>query len=383
MKLTVVLSGGAMGDDPYDPASWSGSSLNLINALDARGALAGAYGISLPKWQFALQAAPRFSPDREVWRRRVYRSRSFRQALTSVWARRAAHEAQGDVILQLGAYADGPSVYAGRGVPVLTYQDGSAAAYDENPYVPEALRRETALQAEALAFEKQVAQGAARVLTTSDWLKGHMIRSFDLGADHVATVGCGTARPVTATPGDHDYTRPVLLFVGVTWAQKGGPALLEAFAKVRHAFPEAQLHIVGPREQPPGTDAPGVTWHGFLRRDNEAEAATLTGLFRSSSLFVLPSRNEAFGIAPIEAMSNGLPAVVTGEWALAENVRDGIDGAHVPIDNPVALAGTLTRLLGNPKKLAEMGRAAASTPARQSWDDVVSNILAVAEEALA
>lgn len=379
--LTAVLSGGAMGDDPFDPRTWSGTSLHLLEALKRAGALDEAFGLSLPKWQFALLAISKFSPDREVWRRRTYRSRAYRSVMTWTLKQAVARRVPAKAVLQLGAYVDGPAAYPG--VPVLTYQDGAASTYDDSPYVPAALRNDKKLRAEAIAFEREVARGAAKVLTTSQWLADRMTADYGLEPGHAVNVGCGVAAEVTCRPEDHDYASKELLFIGVEFDRKGGPELLDAFAAVRESHPEARLHLVGPKTAPTGSDAPGVEWHGFLDRKVPDEAARFDELMRRASLFVLPSRYEPFGLAPIEAMANGVPAVVTGEWALAENIRDGIDGAHVPMGDKAALARTLSELLGQPDRLRAMGEAAADTPARQSWDDVAARIQEQARQALA
>ena len=87
-KIETFISGGAMGSDPWDARSWSGSSRALLQALDRRGALGETFGLDMSKARFASLALPRFSPDREVWRRRVYRSTAYRDALTKQLSRR-------------------------------------------------------------------------------------------------------------------------------------------------------------------------------------------------------------------------------------------------------------------------------------------------------
>ena len=378
--ITLVLSGGGMGHDPRDPLSWSGSALRLTEALERRGVLADAYGVRLSAPHAAMLAAPRFSPSREAWRRRLLRSRAYRAALTRVLAREAARRPRACVVLQLGAYADGPRIFGALapGVPVLTYQDGSAAAYAASPYAAAA---PTASE-EAFAFERAVAHGATRVLTTSRWLAQQMTDAYALPHGHAQSVGLGVARRVRCSPADRDYAAPRLLFVGVEFDRKGGPVLLEAFSRVRAARPDAELHLVGPRARPPGGAAPGVVWHGYLDAAVPEEAARFDALLRDCALFVLPSRYEPFGLAPLEAMANGLPAVVTDAWALAENVRDGVDGARVPPDAPGALAEVLLALLNDPKRLRTMGEAAARSPALTGWDTVAERIARAAGAAL-
>ena len=100
--------------------------------------------------------------------------------------------------------------------------------------------------------------------------------------------------------------------------------MLRAFKNVRDRLPDAQLHIVGPNGlQIPPELTVGVQYHGFLRKWDAHDVATLDRLFRESSLFVMPSRYEPFGIAPLEAMIHQLPCVVTNDWGLKETVLRG------------------------------------------------------------
>lgn len=163
-----------------------------------------------------------------------------------------------------------------------------------------------------------------------------------------------------------------MLFIGRDFERKGGLELVEAFAAVRRHLPDAVLHVVGPADPPvPQALRAGVVLHGPLEKGSEA----LTGLMRRSSLLVLPSRYEPFGIAPLEGMAWSIPAVVTGRWALKECVEPGVTGAWVDPHDPEGLAVALVDLLADPARLALMGHAArASVGDRFTWSAVVARM---------
>ena len=155
--------------------------------------------------------------------------------------------------------------------------------------------------------------------------------------------------------------------------RKGGLQLLEAFSIVRQTIPTAELHIVGPStlENLP----PGVIFHGHLSKADPAQSAKLEVLFRTSTLFVLPSLYEPFGIAPLEAMLYGLPAIVTNAWALRECVTPGVNGELVEKGDAQDLASKITLLLSDPDRLAVMGRQARETVlTRYTWSAVANRI---------
>src|SRR5262249_3917700 len=129
---------------------------------------------------------------------------------------------------------------------------------------------------------------------------------------------------------DKTYDTKQILFIGIDFSRKGGPLLLKAFQQVLARHRNARLHIVGPRDLRVPTElANGIVCHGYLNKSLPAEAAKLNELFRISSLFVMPSLYEPFGVAPLEAMVHQIPAVVTRGWALEEIVSPGVTGEHV------------------------------------------------------
>lgn len=380
VKIIGFISGGLMGSDPWDASSFSGSSKALFEALDAEGALVRAFGVEMSRAEFFAKAAPRFHPDREVWRRRVYQSRDYRDALTAELRRKRRADDRGAVILQLGAYADGPSVYRGI-APVVTYQDSLAAEYWTSPFVPPTLRRDEKLKREHWEFEIAVAKGAARVLTQSEHTRRSYIKNYLIAPEKVENVGIGfNAAPPSSLP-NKDYARPEILFIGKEFRRKGGELLAPAFAKVRAAHPEAILHVVGPPNRPADLpEAPGVVFHGFLSRSDAAQKETFYGLLARAAVIVLPSRYEPTGLSTLEGMSWGAPAIVTNDWAFPENVVHGETGWLLPALTAEALGDAILEALSDKERLARMSAAAfAAVPERFSWKGVAEHIIAACE----
>jgi glycosyltransferase involved in cell wall biosynthesis len=118
-----------------------------------------------------------------------------------------------------------------------------------------------------------------------------------------------------------------------------------------------------------------VIFHGHLSKADPAQSAKLEVLFRTSTLFVLPSLYEPFGIAPLEAMLYGLPAIVTNAWALRECVTPGLNGDLAEKGNPEDLATKITQLLSNPDRLATMGQQARELVlTRYTWPTIANRI---------
>jgi glycosyltransferase involved in cell wall biosynthesis len=126
----------------------------------------------------------------------------------------------------------------------------------------------------------------------------------------------------------------------------------------------------------------GVQWHGFLRKEIPAENERLQVLFKRCSVFVLPSLYEPYGISVSEAMLYGLPAIITGDWGVAEKVEPGVSGFHVRPGHEDDIAAALDDLLGNPAKAAAMGLAARTRALdRFTWPNVIQRMRAAIEAA--
>jgi glycosyltransferase involved in cell wall biosynthesis len=145
-----------------------------------------------------------------------------------------------------------------------------------------------------------------------------------------------------------------ILFAGSVGVRKGVPDLLLAFDKLA---PGTELHLAGPIENGMSDliarhDRPGLIVHGPL------PFARLKELYRSSTVFCLPSIEEGFAQVLLQAMASGLPVVTTDVAGGAELVIAGENGLIVPVDDPDALAGALSDMVADPDRTWEMGRQA-------------------------
>ncbi len=368
--LTAIL-GGSIGSDPYAPNTWSGTARMLFSAMTSAGMLERAVGVDLPRFEKYVLLAKNFTRNRTVWSRHFYFDPAYRQALT-----RAAGKVPvtTPVLFQVGHMLCLPDVFPGK--TCVSYHDGN---------LPEALKSGFGLEGvsakridQALRYEEETSRKMSAILTFSEYLRQSFIHDYHVPPEKVFNVGGAVNLESFPAPQPHkDYTAPRILFLGAQFARKGGPQLLHAFQSVRAALPAAELHIVGPPRLPPelATLPAGVHFHGHLSKANPVQAAELEALFLSSSLFVLPSLYEPFGIAPIEAMLYGLPALVTDAWALRETVQPGVNGDLVSKGSVEDLAAKLTALLADPARLAIMGQKGRELAlANYTWPAVVQRI---------
>jgi glycosyltransferase involved in cell wall biosynthesis len=110
-------------------------------------------------------------------------------------------------------------------------------------------------------------------------------------------------------------------------------------------------------------------------------ADDVAGLTAGADVCVLTSVKEGVPRALMEAAACGRPVVATDVSGNREAVVDGVTGFLVPLDDPVALADRLERLLAEPALRVRMGQAALER-ARNQYDEriVCDRILAVYDE---
>jgi len=96
---------------------------------------------------------------------------------------------------------------------------------------------------------------------------------------------------------------------------------------------------------------------------------------QATDIFVMPSLVETTSLATLEAMSCGLPVVVTKVGFMKEYVIKNYNGLFFPRANPTILALKIEKLLKNPELMEKLSRNARKTIAYSfSWERSVNKI---------
>ncbi|MGA2184818.1 MAG: glycosyltransferase family 4 protein [Bryobacteraceae bacterium] len=152
---------------------------------------------------------------------------------------------------------------------------------------------------------------------------------------------------------------PVVLYCGRLAPEKALPSLIAAFALVARRKPEAMLLLVGdgPVRAAMARQAAALGL-GNVRFAGRVDPAEVRSWLRIADVFTLVSPSEGFPCALAEAMSVGLPTVVSDIPANRQLVDDGQHGLLAPVGDVEAIAGAILRLLADAGLRASMGRAA-------------------------
>jgi glycosyltransferase involved in cell wall biosynthesis len=222
---------------------------------------------------------------------------------------------------------------------------------------------------------------AARVVLANS--AGIAARCRALGATRTRVVHLGTDVPGAPAP---EVQPETIATVGHLVARKRHADVLRAMWLLRDAHPELRWLVVGDGPERPRIEALArqlglagrVELRGALPPPQAAAAA------RRAGVFVLPSVDEAFGVAYVEAMAAGIPAVgCRGEPGPEEIAAAGGGIRLVAPGDTEALARELRALLEDPEWRRELGQAARATVrAAFTWPACGAATVAAYEEAL-
>jgi phosphatidylinositol alpha-1,6-mannosyltransferase len=139
---------------------------------------------------------------------------------------------------------------------------------------------------------------------------------------------------------------------------KGHDALLDVWPDLVSRHPDAVLAVAGDGDDRPRLEARaaalGLTRAvRFLGRVADRE---LDELYQSCRLFVMPSRDEGFGLVFLEAMRAGKPCI-GGSGAASEIIEHGVTGLIVETDSRHELSAALERLYSEPDTCGQFGAA--------------------------
>lgn len=238
---------------------------------------------------------------------------------------------------------------------------------------------------------RQALRNAGAIIADSENTKNDLVELFGISEDRVAAIHCGV-RPFFR-PLDHQSVRrfrderglksPYLLFAGNIKPHKNVPTLLRAFSLLHARFPELRLVFTG------GECFADAELARLARDLRIAEKITDLGrvgegelltAYNGAEALVLPSYYEGFGLPVLEAMSCGVPTVVSTGGSLPEVAGD----ASIICDpnKAEAFAEAVEAILTDStlrSKLVDLGKQRSS---QFSWRETARQTMIVYERVL-
>jgi len=244
--------------------------------------------------------------------------------------------------------------------------------------------------------ERKALRRATRIVCNSDFTRSKVLDVYrPAHPDRLVTIykavdTSAFRRPDTAPPDSlPDVPRGArLIYIGSDWPRKGLLDLIDAVALVAREIPDVHLTAGGPSDP-----AELVTIRQAVARANVERNILLAGrvprdellaMYSHSDLFVLPTHEEALGVAILEAMAAGLPVVSCPVGGVPEIIRSPEEGELVPPRDPERLAEGIIGLLRDDTRRQRLSEAGIRRAADFSTAHMIRRIkdlyLEVAEE---
>ncbi len=233
--------------------------------------------------------------------------------------------------------------------------------------------------------ESMVVNAATRIVCNSQYTRSMVLKHYRVARPervvkiYKAVDLSAFQRPQVPTP-DPFPSRPKgarLVFAGSHWRIKGLHHLIQAIAHVAAQVPNVHLTVAG--ECNPGRPSLFIKLADRLRVSDriffagQLDRRLLADTFFHSDIFVLPSVDEALGVAALEALAAGLPVVASRVGGIPEIVPDTC-GLLCQPGSSMELGEAVIQLLKDPRRRMAMARSAPKKAAQFSKEVMIEEV---------
>lgn len=233
-------------------------------------------------------------------------------------------------------------------------------------------------------IERRGMHGAARVVCVSNLTQSICVRRYgvDVGKTDVVYNGI-----------DHEYLQPhegdriessdrIVLFLGRITMQKGPEYFIRAAKRVLEVVPNVKFVVAGSGDMTTRVIEEAahygighrVLFTGFLRGKQVDE------VFRMADCYVMPSVSEPFGIAPLEAMRNDVPVIISKQSGVSEVLTHALKVDFWDIDE---MANKIVAVLRHAPLGATLREHGAFELRKLTWDGAAEKCVGAYGRAIA
>lgn len=217
-------------------------------------------------------------------------------------------------------------------------------------------------------IEQKGLENADVILAVSKWTKTILINRYKISSNRIRTVHNGILfRPKPSMSELPSIGSHVVTFLGRLTYQKGPLYFVEAAQKVLQKFPDAHFIVVGSGDLFPKVIervaelklSSRFHFTGFLKGEN------VDKIWSTSSVYVMPSVSEPFGITPLEAIQAGVPVIVSNQSGVSEVMPHAI---KVDFWNTDELANAICNVLAYDSLSSTLQKNAQEEIKKITWD---------------
>jgi glycosyltransferase involved in cell wall biosynthesis len=233
-------------------------------------------------------------------------------------------------------------------------------------------------------IERQGMHAADKIITVSHFTRNIIISRYGVPGEKVEVVHNGVERKggnwaLSDTGIDKD--EKIVLFLGRITMQKGPEYFLAAAKKVLEVMENVKFVMTGSGdmmhravEMAAGLGiGHKVLFTGFLRGQDVQK------IYKMADLYVMPSVSEPFGIAPLEALGNNVPVIISKQSGVSEVLRHALKVDFWDVDE---IANKIVAVLQYPALQETLASYGNFEVRRLRWQDSARKCARIYEEAL-
>jgi glycosyltransferase involved in cell wall biosynthesis len=213
----------------------------------------------------------------------------------------------------------------------------------------------------------RVVERADAVISNSETTRRDLIEHYGADPERAHVTYLGVDPPRVEATGTFSDLGPYMLALANT-RMKNADYTVREFSAYKEAHGgDLRLVVVGSALGAPPGNRSDVVVMDYLERDRFVE------LMAGAEALLFPSHYEGFGFPPLEAMSMGVPTVVSDRGSLPEVVGDA--SLVVDIGRPGSLADAIHRLRTDEALVADLRKRGDSRWRRFTWEECARRTL--------
>ncbi len=234
-------------------------------------------------------------------------------------------------------------------------------------------------------IEREGMHAADRIITVSHFTRNIIISRYGASGEKVEVVHNGVQRNAGGSwalaENGIDKDEKIVLFLGRITMQKGPEYFLAAAKKVLEKLDNVKFVMTGSGdmmhravEMAAGLGiGHKVLFTGFLRGQDVQK------IYKMADLYVMPSVSEPFGIAPLEALENNVPVIISKQSGVSEVLRHALKVDFWDVDE---IANKIVAVLEYPALQETLANYGNFEVRRLRWEDSARKCARIYEEAL-
>ncbi len=237
-------------------------------------------------------------------------------------------------------------------------------------------------------IERRGMHAAIKVIAVSYLTKAMITHHYGVDAAKVEVVynaietnGSGPALPAAEGNWDIQKDERIVLFLGRITMQKGPEYFLASAKKVLGVMKNVKFIMAGSGDLTRRTIEMAnemgigdkVLFTGFLKGPD------VERVFKMADLYVMPSVSEPFGIAPLEAMNNDVPVIISKQSGVSEVLNHVLKVDFWDIDE---MANKIVAVLKHAPLASMLRKEGSIEVGKLNWSDAAKRCVEVYSEAI-